>query len=332
MIERFVDRLRRARTGGARTGGRSSFAGRWAGCAGSTDYPFLAVRIGHEVDEERWPRSSCASTPAGTELTQADFILTMLSVFREAGPAASEAVLRQWRASCLPTGRRVPTTISSRQGPDQLLQGRLSSVGFQRGRLQSVLALLAGPASDGGRDADEGGARRQLRQAQRWRSSNARPDQLARVHQGADVRRVPALERDLLRQQRGAGLCALPDRARTMASRTAQLRTTIARLLLHVVAHRPLYGIVRNADHPGRSVLHRGEDGGGVPRRASPSDREDADPRLLGDHAAAELATSAPRGPGLFAYAAALCLLNARVPPFVEASSGREQKAAVFRS
>ncbi len=42
------------------------------------------------------------------------------------------------------------------------------------------------------------------------------------------------------------------------------------------------------------------------------------------------LATSAATGPGLFGYAAALCLVNARVPPFVDAEPGDEQKAALF--
>ncbi len=42
------------------------------------------------------------------------------------------------------------------------------------------------------------------------------------------------------------------------------------------------------------------------------------------------LATSAAQGPGLFAYAASLCLLNARVPPFVEAGAEHEHKAALF--
>ena len=42
------------------------------------------------------------------------------------------------------------------------------------------------------------------------------------------------------------------------------------------------------------------------------------------------LATAAATGPGLFGYAAALCLLNSRVPPFVEAGADHEQKAALF--
>ena len=42
------------------------------------------------------------------------------------------------------------------------------------------------------------------------------------------------------------------------------------------------------------------------------------------------LATSASLGPGLFAYAASLCLLNARVPPFVKQDNSQEQKAGLF--
>ena len=39
-----------------------------------------------------------------------------------------------------------------------------------------------------------------------------------------------------------------------------------------------------------------------------------------------DLATSAARAPGLFAYAAALCLLDARMPPFVQPRAPREAR------
>lgn len=42
-----------------------------------------------------------------------------------------------------------------------------------------------------------------------------------------------------------------------------------------------------------------------------------------------DLATSSGRGPVLYAYAASLCSLNARVPPFVASDTGGEQKAAI---
>jgi hypothetical protein len=46
--------------------------------------PFLAVQIGHEVDEESVAEIFLRVNSGGTPLTQADFILTLLSVFRAA--------------------------------------------------------------------------------------------------------------------------------------------------------------------------------------------------------------------------------------------------------
>ena len=42
---------------------------------GLADYPFLAVQIGHEVDEESVAEIFLRVNSGGTSLTQADFIL-----------------------------------------------------------------------------------------------------------------------------------------------------------------------------------------------------------------------------------------------------------------
>ena len=42
-----------------------------------------------------------------------------------------------------------------------------------------------------------------------------------------------------------------------------------------------------------------------------------------------DLATAASRSPALYAYAASLCSMSARVPPFVDSESGTEQKAGL---
>ncbi len=45
---------------------------------GLEDFPFLAVQIGHEVDEEQVAEIFLRVNSGGTSLTQADFILTMV--------------------------------------------------------------------------------------------------------------------------------------------------------------------------------------------------------------------------------------------------------------
>lgn len=110
-------------------------------------FQFQAVQIGHEVDEERVAEIFLRVNSGGTSLTQADFILTLLSVFREADRRRLEGFAEAARR--IPAdGHPSPYNHLVEPAADQLLRVAVL-VAFQRGRLQSALALLRGASLDG---------------------------------------------------------------------------------------------------------------------------------------------------------------------------------------
>ena len=106
-------------------------------------YPFTALEIAPTVDEEQVADIFVRINSEGVRLNQADFILTLLSVFWDDGRADLERFCRQSR---VPPASGV--TLSSfnhliQPDPDQLLRVSIA-VGFGRGRLQSVYQILRG--------------------------------------------------------------------------------------------------------------------------------------------------------------------------------------------
>jgi hypothetical protein len=111
-------------------------------------YPLSALQIDSSADEEAVADIFVRTNSAGTKLNQADFILTLLSVFWEDGRKALE---RFSQASRLPPsgGGSSPFNYLIRPEPSQLLRVAIA-VGFNRGRLRSVYQILRGkdPESD----------------------------------------------------------------------------------------------------------------------------------------------------------------------------------------
>ena len=107
------------------------------------NYPFTALEIAAGVDEEQVADIFVRINSEGVSLNQADFILTLLSVFWEQGRVELE---RFSRASHLPptaNARPSPFNYFIQPGPDQLLRVAVA-VGFNRGRLRSVYQVLRG--------------------------------------------------------------------------------------------------------------------------------------------------------------------------------------------
>ena len=106
-------------------------------------YPFTALEIAPSVDEEQVADIFVRINSEGVKLNQADFILTLLSVFWDEGRAALERFCR--------TSRQAPGTGSPpspfnhfiQPDPDQLLRVSIA-LGFGRGRLKSVYQVLRG--------------------------------------------------------------------------------------------------------------------------------------------------------------------------------------------
>ncbi len=106
-------------------------------------YPFTALEIAPTVDEEQVADIIVRINSDGVKLNQADFILTLLSVFWDEGRAQLEQFCRVSRQAPVADSRASPFNHFLQPDPDQLLRVAIA-VGFGRGRLKSVYQVLRG--------------------------------------------------------------------------------------------------------------------------------------------------------------------------------------------
>ncbi|WP_224983841.1 GmrSD restriction endonuclease domain-containing protein [Geomonas agri] len=104
-------------------------------------FPFTALQLAATVDEEQVSEVFVRINSEGKTLNQADFILTLMSVFWEEGRKELESFCR---AAKVPTvGKPSPFNHFIRPKPDQLLRVAVG-VAFRRARLQYVYSILRG--------------------------------------------------------------------------------------------------------------------------------------------------------------------------------------------
>jgi len=103
-------------------------------------YPFTALELSSNVDEEQVAEVFVRINSAGTLLSQADFILTLMSVFWDKGRRALEEFARDSR---IPIGGPSPYNHFLQPDPDQMLRVSVA-VAFRRARLQFVYSILRG--------------------------------------------------------------------------------------------------------------------------------------------------------------------------------------------
>lgn len=113
------------------------------------NYPFTALEISETVDEEQVADIFVRINSEGVKLNQADFILTLMSVFSEDGRIALETACRESRQ---PGTRYYNHFI--RPDPDQLLRVAVA-VGFQRARLKATYNVLRGKDLETGQFSPE---------------------------------------------------------------------------------------------------------------------------------------------------------------------------------
>lgn len=106
-------------------------------------YPFTALEIAANVDEEQVSDIFVRINSEGVKLNQADFILTLLSVFWPEGRTKLESFCQQSREN--PKGKTAASSFNHfiTPDPDQLLRVSIA-FGFGRGRLKSVYQILRG--------------------------------------------------------------------------------------------------------------------------------------------------------------------------------------------
>ena len=109
-------------------------------------YPFTALEIDSSVSEEQVADIFVRINSEGVKLNEADFILTLLSVFWDQGRFDLEWFARTAKK---PSTGPSPYNHHIQPDPDQLLRTAIA-VGFGRGRLNSVYQVLRGKNADTG--------------------------------------------------------------------------------------------------------------------------------------------------------------------------------------
>jgi len=104
-------------------------------------YPFTALELSPNIDEERVAEIFVRINSKGVTLNQADFILTLMSVFWDEGRSQLEQFCRSARQPAV--GEASSFNYFIQPEPDQLLRVCVG-LGFRRARLQYVYSILRG--------------------------------------------------------------------------------------------------------------------------------------------------------------------------------------------
>jgi hypothetical protein len=117
------------------------------------DYPFTAMEISSTVDEQEVSEIFVRINSQGKQLNQADFILTLLSVFWDKGREQLELFCRDARN---PSNGNQSTAYNHfiLPDPDQLLRVSVA-LGFKRARLKHVYSILRGKDLETGQFSEE---------------------------------------------------------------------------------------------------------------------------------------------------------------------------------
>lgn len=108
---------------------------------GLLSFPFTALELAANISEEQVGDVFVRINSKGTPLNQADFILTLMSVFWDEGRAELEEFCREARTPS--TGKPSPFNHFIHPDPSQLLRVSVG-LGFKRGRLKYVYSILRG--------------------------------------------------------------------------------------------------------------------------------------------------------------------------------------------
>ena len=115
-------------------------------------FPLTALELAADISEEDVSDVFVRINSTGTPLNQADFILTLMSVFWDNGRAELERFCRDARK---PTkGASSPFNHFIEPDPDQLLRVNVGA-GFKRARLQYVYSILRGKDLETGQFSDD---------------------------------------------------------------------------------------------------------------------------------------------------------------------------------
>lgn len=115
-------------------------------------YPFTALEISSAADEEQVAEIFVRVNSKGTSLNQANFILTLMSVFWDVGRIELERFCRATRVPVV--SGPSPFNYFIQPDPDQLLRVSVG-MGFRRARLNYAYLILRGKDLETGQFSDE---------------------------------------------------------------------------------------------------------------------------------------------------------------------------------
>ncbi|MEI6103687.1 MAG: DUF262 domain-containing protein [Methanothrix sp.] len=119
---------------------------------GILNYPFTVLQLSSTMSEDQVAEVFVRVNSKGTPLNQADFILTLMSVFWDDGRAQLE---RFCESACNPsTDKPTPYNHFIQPAPDQLLRVSVA-LAFRRARLEHVYSILRGKDLQTGNFLDE---------------------------------------------------------------------------------------------------------------------------------------------------------------------------------
>lgn len=273
------------------------------------NYPFTALELSHTVDEQQVADVFVRINSKGTPLNQADFILTLMSVFWDAGRMELEKFCREARQPSLSGAS--PFNYFLQPDPDQLLRVCVG-LSFRRARLQHVYSILRGKDLETEEFSDE----RREQQFVALRGGQSYVLNLQHWHEF-----LKALMRA---GYRGANMISSQTAVlyayvfyligkRDFGVEAYTLRGVIARWYFMVALTGRYTGSPESAMEQDlarlRGLQTAAEFVGLLDRIINDAFTEDYWSITLPN----ELATSSPRSPSLFAYYAALNLLDAKV-------------------
>ncbi len=274
-------------------------------------YMFVANEIEGSANDEQVAEIFLRINSGGTQLVQSDFILTLMSVFREEDRRRLEGFARAAKSS---TGDQAsPFNHLIKPEPEQLLRVAVLTA-FQRGRLESVTALLrSGVLNEGDQPTAE------KRQERFNELGNAITEALNLTTWHEFLKSLPVAgfyrEKEISSANNAVFAYALYLLGRhRFGIDYGALRVPIARYFFMSALTGRYTGSFETRITQDVQALCETGDGDAFLNRLD----EVVGTTLTDDYWSITLPqalnTSAARGPALFAYSAALCVLDARLP------------------
>lgn len=275
---------------------------------GLLGFPFTALELASDIDEEAVSDVFVRINSKGTPLNQADFILTLMSVFWDEGRAALERFCREARKPS--KGEASPFNHFIEPSPDQLLRVGVG-VAFKRARLKYVYSILRGKDLETEKFSDE----RRGQQFELLKDAQKRTLNLQYWHDFTNcIRQAGFRSGKMISSQNNllfSYILYLIGRTEYKVSEF-DLRRVIARWFFMSAVTGRFTGSPESAMEFDLARLRDVGTADGFVKILS----QICDISLTNDFWAVslpnDLATSSPRSPSLFAYHAALVLLDAR--------------------